>query len=197
MVGWSPASTIKGLFDQSDPGIPPPLPLIETVPAGEIQEQRSAPPTAKPATPSVQAVALAQRRLLICILMNIVVYILVAMFTPPPAAQEAESVSAPGGSAVLSSTVHLLWLGLGVYGVYCVAKLATALNLPRGSKLAYVVTALVPGFALFSLLMLNAGATYAVRSAGFRVRLLGADPFELARGPAECTLRDTERVGSG
>ena len=70
----------------------------------------------------------------------------------------------------------LLTFGVGVYSVLGIVRICSGLEKSQGSKITFMVLAFVPLAGLVSLIYLSMSATKLLRSAGWRVGLLGAKP---------------------
>ena len=65
---------------------------------------------------------------------------------------------------------------LGIYALVGVVRMCSGLARTQNAKIAFMVTSFVPLLNIVSLLYLSAHTTKALRSAGWRVGLLGARP---------------------
>ncbi len=65
------------------------------------------------------------------------------------------------------------------FQLYCVYKLAKALQLSTVASVLYLIAMFIPLVSLICLLILNGRATRALKEAGIRVGLMGAKPSTL------------------
>ena len=70
----------------------------------------------------------------------------------------------------------LLTFSVGVYSLVGIVRICSGLEKSQGSKITFMVLAFVPLAGLVSLIYLSMRATKLLRSAGWRVGLLGAKP---------------------
>lgn len=79
-----------------------------------------------------------------------------------------------GSGFVPNLIVELLLIALAAYSLVGVANICSGLGKSQGRKIFYMVLAFVPLLNLVALLYLNYKATKLLRTAGFKVGLLGA-----------------------
>ncbi|MCD6078493.1 MAG: hypothetical protein K0R89_2431 [Ramlibacter sp.] len=72
--------------------------------------------------------------------------------------------------------VFALYVALGIYSLLGVVRLSSGLGKPTGSTIFYMVLTFVPLVSLVAWITLSVQATRKLRSAGWRVGLLGARP---------------------
>lgn len=70
----------------------------------------------------------------------------------------------------------LLTFSVGVYSLVGIVRICSGLETSQGSKITFMVLAFLPLASLVSLIYLSMRATKLLRSAGWRVGLLGAKP---------------------
>jgi hypothetical protein len=80
------------------------------------------------------------------------------------------------GKAVAPLVAMLMAFGLAGYSLVGVLRICSALKKSQNEKLMFMALSCVPGINLVALLVLNVKATALLRSAGWRVGLLGARP---------------------
>ena len=119
------------------------------------------------AGPNIRKVGLAQRLLIWVMLASIVVML----------------ASMVGAALVVGSLdAHLVVPAMIMtipFQLYCVYKLAKALDMATGIAVLWLVSMLIPLVSLVCLLVLNGKATRTLKSAGIRVGLMGASVAEL------------------
>ena len=108
----------------------------------------------------LREVAVSQRQILFCVLGQIGIAIL-------------NGVAAAGKIPALSMVDMFLAVGLLIYMILSVIRLAKALGL---SQVLYAILMFVPCVSLIVLLLLSGKATARLTQAGVKVGLLGADP---------------------
>jgi hypothetical protein len=80
------------------------------------------------------------------------------------------------GNVVAPLVAMVMAFGLAAYSLVGVLRICSALKKSQNQKLMFMVLSCMPWLNLVALVMLNAKATALLRSAGWRVGLLGARP---------------------
>jgi hypothetical protein len=80
------------------------------------------------------------------------------------------------GNVVSSLVAMVMAFGVAAYSLVGVLRICSALKKSQNQKLMYMALSCTPLLNLIALVMLNAKATALLRSAGWRVGLLGARP---------------------
>jgi hypothetical protein len=80
------------------------------------------------------------------------------------------------GQAVPPLVAMVLAFGVAAYSLLGVLRICSALKKSQNQKLMFMVLSCIPWLNLIALVILNAKATALLRSAGWRVGLLGARP---------------------
>lgn len=80
------------------------------------------------------------------------------------------------GKVVAPLVAMLLAFGIAVYSLVGVLRISSALKKSQNQKLLFMALSCMPWLDLVALVILNAKATALLRSAGWRVGLLGARP---------------------
>jgi len=80
------------------------------------------------------------------------------------------------GNVVAPLVAMVMAFGVAAYSLVGVLRICSALEKSQNQKLMFMALTCVPWLNLIALVMLNANATALLRSAGWRVGLLGARP---------------------
>ena len=80
------------------------------------------------------------------------------------------------GNAVAPLVAMVMSFGVGAYSLVGVLRICSALKKGQSQKLLFMALSCMPWLNLIALVMLNVKATRLLRSAGWRVGLLGARP---------------------
>lgn len=88
-------------------------------------------------------------------------------------------------ASILGWIIPFAFLVTIPFQLYCVYKLAKALELGTGALILYLTAMFIPLVSLICLLVLNSKATSVLRDAGIKVGLMGAKPSELPSSDGE------------
>lgn len=80
------------------------------------------------------------------------------------------------GNAVAPRAAMVMSFGVAAYSLFGVLRICSALGKSQNQKLMFMALSCMPWINLIALVVLNAKATALLRSAGWRVGLLGARP---------------------
>ncbi len=138
--------------------------------------------------PHLREIALYQRRLILCVLAQIVLYITLLVsgmsLGAAEAAAQANNTVPPDASPLLAVVVLTSALGMlavGLFALIQVYKLALAIWQSTGLAVLLAVLMLAPCISLIVLLVISARATSTLRAAGVNVGFLGVSAAERAR----------------
>ena len=138
--------------------------------------------------PRLREIALYQQRLILCVLAQIVLYVIVAISAmtagAAEAAAQANNTAPPEASpllAVMMVGALLGMLAVGIFALIQIYKLAQAIWESTGLAVLLALLMLAPCISLVVLLVVSARATSTLRAAGIHVGFLGVSAAERAR----------------